>query len=122
METIKTSLSPEFINRLSGTVVFHPLNQEQQRQIIRLLGRKIDKRLAEQDIVAKCTDAALDFIADNYFDKQYGARPLERGLVKLLEEPLSLLLLEDKILPGDTVDIDLVDGKLEFAVKDKIVG
>ena len=122
METIKASLSPEFINRLSGTVVFHPLNQEQQRQIIRLLGRKIDKRLAEQDIVAKCTDAALDFIADNYFDKQYGARPLERGLVKLLEEPLSLLLLEDKILPGDTVDIDLVDGKLEFAVKDKIVG
>ena len=121
MDAIKSNLSPEFINRLSATVVFHPLNQDQQRQIIRLLGRKIDKRLAEQDIVAKCTDAALDFIADNYFDKQYGARPLERGLVKLIEEPLSILLLEDKVLPGDTVDIDLVDGELKFTVRDKIV-
>ena len=116
MEAIKNNLSPEFINRLSATVVFHPLNQEHQRQIIRLLGKKIDTRLAEQDIVAKCTDAALDFIADNYFDKQYGARPLERGLVKLIEEPLSILLLEDKVQPGDFVQIDLVDNELKFEV------
>ena len=116
METIKKSLSPEFINRLSATVVFHPLNKEQQRQITRLLGKRIDARLAEQDIVAKCSDEALDFITDKGFDKQYGARPLERALIKYIEEPLSLMLLEDKVLPGDFVQIDLVDGELKFKV------
>ena len=116
METIKKSLSPEFINRLSATVVFHPLNKEQQRQITRLLGKRIDARLAEQNIVAKCSDEALDFITDKGFDKQYGARPLERALIKYIEEPLSLMLLEDKVLPGDFVQINLVDGELEFKV------
>ena len=116
METIKKSLSPEFINRLSATVVFHPLNKEQQRQITRLLGKRIDARLAEQNIVAKCSDEALDFITDKGFDKQYGARPLERALIKYIEEPLSLMLLEDKVLPGDFVQINLVNGELEFKV------
>ena len=120
MDTIKSSLSPEFINRLSATVVFHPLNKEQQRQITRLMGRKIDERLAEQDIVAKCSNEALDFITDKGYDQQYGARPLERALVKYIEEPLSLLLLEDKIKPGDYVYIELVDEELVFNVKEEV--
>ena len=120
MDTIKSNLSPEFINRLSATVVFHPLNKEQQRQITRLMGRKIDQRLAEQDIVAKCSNEALDFITDKGYDQQYGARPLERALVKYIEEPLSLLLLEDKIKPGDYVYIELVDEELVFNVKEEV--
>ena len=118
MNAIENNLAPEFINRLSATVVFHPLNKEQQRQITRLMGRKIDERLAEQDIIAKCTDEALDFITDEGYDQQYGARPLERALVKYIEEPLSLLLLEDKVKPGDFVYIELVDNELKFTVKD----
>ena len=120
MATIKKSLSPEFINRLSATVVFHPLNKEQQRQITRLLGKRIDARLAEQNIIAKCTDEALDFITDIGYDKQYGARPLERALIKYIEEPLSLLLLEDKVKPGDFVYIELDDGELKFTVKEQV--
>ena len=120
MDTIKSNLSPEFINRLSATVVFHPLNKEQQRQITRLMGRKIHERLAEQNIVAKCSDEALDFITDKGYDQQYGARPLERALVKYIEEPLSLLLLEDKVKPGDYVYIELVDEELVFNVKEKV--
>ena len=120
MATIKKSLSPEFINRLSGTIVFHPLNKEQQRQITRLLGKRIDNRLAEQDIIAQCTDEALDFITDKGYDAQYGARPLERALIKYLEEPLSVLLLEDKVKPGDCIHIELVDGKLIFNIEEKV--
>ena len=120
MATIKKSLSPEFINRLSGTIVFHPLNKEQQRQITRLLGKRIDNRLAEQDIIAQCTDEALDFITDKGYDAQYGARPLERALIKYLEEPLSVLLLEDKVKPGDYIHIELVDGKLIFNIEEKV--
>ena len=120
MATIKKSLSPEFINRLSGTVVFHPLNKEQQRQITRLLGKRIDARLAEQNIIAKCSDEALDFITAEGYDQQYGARPLERALIKHIEEPLSLLLLEDKIKPGDYVYIELVDDELVFNVREEV--
>lgn len=120
MNTIKKALSPEFLNRLSATVVFHPLNKEQQRQIIRLLGKRIDERLEEQNIIAKCSDEALDFIADQGYSKEYGARPLERALIKYIEEPLSLLLLEDKILPGDYVQIELDGDKLKFTVVDKV--
>jgi ATP-dependent Clp protease ATP-binding subunit ClpC len=120
MATIKKTLSPEFINRLSGTVVFHPLNKEQQRQITRLLGKRIDNRLAEQDIIAKCSDEALDFITDKGYSKEYGARPLERALIKYLEEPLSLMLLEDKVQPGDFIQIDLVDGELQFKIIEKV--
>ena len=120
MNTIKKALSPEFLNRLSATVVFHPLNKEQQRQIIRLLGKRIDERLEEQNIIAKCSDEALDFIADQGYSKEYGARPLERALIKYIEEPLSLLLLEDKILPGDYVQIELDGDKLKFTVVDTV--
>lgn len=120
MDTIKKALSPEFLNRLSATVVFHPLNKDQQKQIIRLLGKRIDERLAEQNIIAKCSDEALDFIADQGYSKEYGARPLERALIKYIEEPLSLLLLEDKILPGDYVQIELDGDKLKFTVVDTV--
>ena len=118
LEAVKKNLPPEFINRLSATVVFHYLSKEQQREIVRLMGRDIDVRLAEQNIVATCTDAALDFITDKYYDKSMGARPLERGLVREIEEPMSLLLLEDKIKPGDNVivDLDEENNKLTFNV------
>ncbi len=120
LNAIKKFLKPELINRLSCTVVFHPLNKEQQRQITRLLGKKIDARLAEQNIVAKCSDAALDYITDEGYDVVYGARPLERALVKYLEEPLALLLLEDKIKPGDFIYIDLVDDELQFDIRENV--
>ena len=119
MEAIKKTLPPEFINRLSATVVFHYLNKEQQRDIVRIMGKDIDKRLAEQDIIAICSDKALDFLTDKYYDKSMGARPLERGLVREIEEPMSLLLLEDKIKPGDTVliDLDEENDKLTFEIQ-----
>ena len=122
LDAVKKNLPPEFINRLSATVVFHYLSKEQQREIVRLMGRDIDKRLAEQNIVATCTDPALDYITDKYYDKSMGARPLERGLVREIEEPMSLLLLEDKIKPGDHViiDLDKETNTLTFNVEEKV--
>lgn len=114
METIKKRLRPELINRIDDIVVFHSLNKDDQRQIARLLGKQLDARLLEQDIVVKCTDAALDFITDNGFNEAYGARPLARAIVKYIEEPLSIYMLEDKVLPGDKISIDLLDNELVF--------
>ena len=114
MNAIHNNLPPEFINRLSDVIVFTPLNKVEQRQITRLLGKSLDKRLQDLDIVVKCSDEALDFITDEGYDKTMGARPLARAISTYLEQPLSIYLLEDKIVKGDLVKVELEDGELVF--------
>ena len=114
MAAIEKSLPPEFINRLSDVIVFTPLNKEEQRQITRLLGKDLDKRLEDLDIVVKCSDEALDFITDMGYNKAMGARPLARAISTYIEQPLSIYLLEDKIVNGDYVKVELEDNELVF--------
>ena len=119
MDTIKKSLRPELINRLDDIVVFHSLTKANLRDIVRILGKDLDKRLAEQDIIVTCSDEALDFVSDNGYNPVYGARPLKRAITTHIEEPLSLLLLEDLIQPGDTIQVELEEGELVFY---KVIG
>lgn len=114
MAAIEKSLPPEFINRLSDVIVFTPLNKEEQRQITRLLGQDLDKRLEGLDIVVKCSDEALDFITDMGYNKAMGARPLARAISTYIEQPLSIYLLEDKIVNGDDIRVELEDNELVF--------
>ena len=114
MNAINKSLPPEFINRLSDVIVFTPLNKVEQRQITRLLGKDLDKRLEDLDVVVQCSDEALDFITDMGYDKAMGARPLARAISVYLEQPLSIYLLEDKIVKGDLIKVELEEGELVF--------
>lgn len=114
MNAINNNLPPEFINRLSDVIVFTPLNKVEQRQITRLLGKSLDKRLEDLDIVVKCSDEALDFITDEGYDKTMGARPLARAISTYLEQPLSIYLLEDKIVKGDLIKVELEENELVF--------
>ena len=114
MNAINKSLPPEFINRLSDVIVFTPLNKVEQRQITRLLGKNLDKRLEDLDIIVKCSDEALDFITDMGYHRELGARPLARAISVYLEQPLSIFLLEDKIVKGDNVRVELENGELIF--------
>ena len=114
MNAINKNLPPEFINRLSDVIVFTPLNKEEQRQITRLLGKSLDKRLEDLDIVVKCSDEALDFVTDAGYDKAMGARPLARAISLYIEQPLSIFLLEDKIVKGDSIRVELEDEELVF--------
>ena len=114
MNAIHNNLPPEFINRLSDVIVFTPLNKVEQRQITRLLGKSLDKRLEDLNIVVKCSDEALDFITDEGYNKTMGARPLARAISTYLEQPLSIYLLEDKIVKGDLVKVELEEGELVF--------
>ena len=118
MAAINKSLPPEFINRLSDVIVFTPLNKEEQRQITRLLGKNLDKRLEDLDIVVKCSDEALDYITDVGYNRELGARPLGRAISTYLEQPLSIYLLEDKIVKGDFVRVELEDNELVFYKQD----
>ena len=118
MAAINKNLPPEFINRLSDVIVFTPLNKEEQRQITRLLGKNLDKRLEDLDIVVKCSDEALDYVTDVGYDKAMGARPLARAISTYLEQPLSIYLLEDKVVKGDFVRVELEDNELVFYKQD----
>ena len=118
MAAINKSLPPEFINRLSDVIVFTPLNKEEQRQITRLLGKNLDKRLEDLNIVVECSDEALDYVTDVGYDKAMGARPLARAISTYLEQPLSIYLLEDKIVKGDFVRVELEDDELVFYKQD----
>ena len=123
MNAIESNLPPEFINRLSDVIVFTPLNKVEQRQITRLLGKDLDKRLEALDIVVKCSDDALDYITDIGYNKAMGARPLARAISTYLEQPLSIYLLEDKIVKGDYIRVELEDDELIFykVVEDELI-
>ncbi len=123
MNAIENNLPPEFINRLSDVIVFTPLNKIEQRQITRLLGKDLDKRLEALDIVVKCSDDALDYITDIGYNKAMGARPLARAISTYLEQPLSIYLLEDKIVKGNYIRVELEDDELVFykVVEDELI-
>lgn len=114
MEVVGQHFRPEFINRLDESVVFHPLDESEIRQIASLQVDVLAKRLEEQDITFKVSDAALDFLGEVGFDPVFGARPLKRAIQIELENPLSQKLLAAEFLPGDEIDADLVDGKIVF--------
>ncbi|MGI6151380.1 MAG: ATP-dependent Clp protease ATP-binding subunit [Christensenellales bacterium] len=114
LSELKRVFRPEFLNRVDDIVVFSPLNEEDTRQIVELMMHAVKKRLAERGIELTMTDAALDFLAKEGFDPEYGARPLRRAIQQKVEDSLSEEILKKTIAIGDKVTGDLSDGKLIF--------
>lgn len=98
-------------------IVFHSLEKEHLKEIISMMANTLTKRLQEQDITLELTDAALNKIAEEGYDPQYGARPLRRALQKQVEDRLSEELLKGNVEKGNQVVIDYVND--EFVVKKK---
>ncbi len=115
MEIVSQHFRPEFINRVDETVVFHPLNKEQIRQIAAIQIRHLSERLAERDMQLDISEAALDKLGEAGFDPVYGARPLKRAIQQYLENPLAQKLLTGEFMPGDTIRVDVSDGELVFS-------
>jgi ATP-dependent Clp protease ATP-binding subunit ClpB len=114
MEVVGHHFRPEFINRIDETVVFHPLNQAEIRQIADIQLNNLRKRLAARELGIQITDAALDLLAEAGFDPVYGARPLKRAIQQQVENPLAQQILGGKFMPGDTIAVDVADGRLTF--------
>ncbi len=114
MEIVGQHFRPEFINRLDESVVFHPLDKAEIRQIAKLQVEVLGKRLAEQDFEFDISDEALDFLGEAGFDPVYGARPLKRAIQVELENPLSQKILSAEFVPGDTIVAELEAGKVIF--------
>ena len=114
MEVVGQHFRPEFINRVDEIVVFHPLDQQQIRQIAAIQIEGLKKRLAERDLALEITNAALDLLGNAGFDPVYGARPLKRAIQSRLENPLAQRILAGDYSPGDVIRVDVEDGELMF--------
>lgn len=105
---------PEFMNRIDETVVFHPLDQEQIKQIARIQIHRLQVRLAERDLTLTLSDEAMDYLASAGYDPVYGARPLKRAIQQYLENPLAQDILAGEFPPGSPIMVGMENGKLKF--------
>ena len=115
MAVVGQHFRPEFINRIDEAVVFHPLGQAQIRSIAAIQTRRLVARLAERGIGIQFSDAALDHLATAGYDPIYGARPLKRAVQAEVENPLAREILDGKFASGDTIQVGLKDGALQFS-------
>ena len=107
---LKAYFKPEFLNRVDETVIFSPLEKEQLGSIIKLQLLQLSKRLEERGIKLKLTGKALNFLVEEGFDQQFGARPLKRALQKHLMNPFSMKILAGDIKDDQSVTVNY-DGK-----------
>ena len=117
MNDLKAHFRPEFLNRLDEIIMFKPLTKTNIRSIIDLLVKDVNRRLEEKELQIELTEAAKDFVVEGGYDPMYGARPLKRYLQKNVETLAARLILAGNVGRGDTILIDVRDGKLEAVVK-----
>ncbi|MFP7737633.1 ATP-dependent protease ATP-binding subunit ClpC [Priestia aryabhattai] len=115
MAEMKRAFRPEFLNRIDEIIVFHSLEKSHLAEIVKLMADQLTKRLKEQDIDLELTKEAIDKIAEEGFDPEYGARPLRRAIQKHIEDRLSEELLKGVVQKGQKVTLDVDKG--EFVVK-----
>jgi len=116
---MKKTFRPEFINRIDEIIVFHQLTEEQLRQIVELLVKELQERLADRKLSIELSDKAKSWLVKEGYDPVYGARPLRRAIERHVENPLSSKLLGGEFKEGDTVKVDLGDKGLTFTLKKK---
>jgi ATP-dependent Clp protease ATP-binding subunit ClpC len=114
---LRQTFKPEFLNRIDATIVFHALRQDQIREIVELMLRRVRAQLIEQEMTLDATDPAKDYLVEKGYDALNGARPLRRAIQNFIEDPLAEGLLQGKFHTGDNVIADLVDGKLDLMAK-----
>ena len=118
-EALRARFLPEFLNRIDEIVVFHPLQKDQIRNIVRLQLDRLATRLLENDLSVAFTDAAIDEIANAGYDPAYGARPLKRVIQKQIENRLATAILRSSYPDGSQIRIDHRGGDWMFeAIED----
>ncbi len=116
MDEVKRIFKPEFLNRIDDIIVFHPLSREDIRQIVKIMLDEIFARARDQmNITLSASRAVLDHLADIGFDPNYGARPLRRAIQNEIEDAMAEAILDNNIKSGDTVQLSIKKGKIDFA-------
>lgn len=116
---LRRSLRPEFLNRVDEIVMFHPLTREQIRKIVSIQISIVQKTLDQHGMELEVTDRALDWLADNGYDPQLGARPVKRLIQREIINELSKQIIAGSVSKEDKVMIDVADNHLSFTGKKK---
>ena len=114
MELLKQTIRPEFLNRIDETIMFTPLNESQIRDIVGLQIEGVHKMLMQSGVDLRITDDAIDYIAHEGYDPQFGARPVKRALQRLVLNELSKAIIAGKVDHQKPVIVELRDGELQF--------
>ena len=117
MNDLKNHFRPEFLNRLDETIMFKPLTKANITNIIDLLVKDLNRRLADKELSVELTSAAKNYVADHGYEPMYGARPLKRYLQKSVETLAARLILSDGVDAEDTILINVENDQLIAKVK-----
>ncbi len=116
MEELQGHFRPEFLNRLDEIIMFKPLTKDNIGNIIQLMMKDLNNRLADREIKVELTPEAENFVITHGYDPVYGARPLKRFLQKHVETLSAKLILADAVKAGDTIEIGVSDNAMEAHV------
>jgi ATP-dependent Clp protease ATP-binding subunit ClpC len=108
-DEIDRVFTPEFLNRIDETIVFHPLSKKEIGQIVHIMLRDVQNRLSEEELSLSLSDAAVDFLVERGYDNKFGARPLKRVIQRYVEDALSEKILMGEFAKGDEIAVDVVD-------------
>ena len=109
---VQRGIRPEFLNRIDETIVFHPLNWGEVKQIVRLQVESIRKMLRENGLTLEISDAAIDLLANEGYDPDFGARPVKRAVQRLLLDGLSKELLSGRLDRNRPIRVDAVEDRI----------
>lgn len=107
MGELKKTFRPEFLNRIDDIIVFHPLTEDNIKEIVKLMLGVLIKRLEQNEVTLEVSEEAMTYIAKKGFDPIFGARPLRRAIQSMIEDMLAEEMLEGKIKAGDRVRVDI---------------
>jgi ATP-dependent Clp protease ATP-binding subunit ClpC len=111
-EELKSYFRPEFLNRVDEIIVFSQLNKDEVKEISQIMLEEVAKRLQEKGIKLEVTEAFKDLVVTEGYDPSYGARPLRRAIMRLLEDSLAEAMLSGEIREGDQAIVDVDDDGL----------
>ena len=114
---LRRHFRPEFLNRVDDIIIFHSLDEQQLAQIVEIQLKRLDKRLAQQQLTLEVDPSARQLLARDGYDPRFGARPLKRAIQEKLLDPLSIKLLEGEFKPGQQIRVAAKGEGLEFKLK-----
>ncbi|HCJ53894.1 ATP-dependent Clp protease ATP-binding subunit [Glutamicibacter arilaitensis] len=117
MGKVREFMRPEFLNRLDEVLLFSKLSQSEISQIVKLVIAETEARLNDQELQLEISDAAVQFLASEGYDPEFGARPLRRLVQRKVQDAIADLLIDDSLAAGDTVLVDYAANKLSVQKK-----
>ena len=117
MIEMRRHFRPEFLNRVDETLIFHALTKEEIREIVDIQLKRLTKRLADQEIGLEVTPEAKTLLAEEGYDPAFGARPLKRAIIRMVETPVSRKIISGEIQPNTVLMIGRKGSELTFETK-----